>query len=155
MTFPMLPPPAPGLARSVIGLWRLVSREDYDREERRRIDPIMGETPLGVLCLAPGYFSAQFMKQDRAQAAGTGPSVAGANNSGAVNGYDAYFGTYSLDETSGTITVRLEGALSPENIGLALTRDIRVSADGLTIQLATTGSDGSPLTRTLRFSRVE
>ena len=148
-----LPPPSPGLARAVIGLWRLVSREDYDRDGRRRIDPIMGEHPLGVLSLAPGYFAAQFMNPDRSSLADRGPTPAGANNSAAVNGYDAYFGTYTLDEETGTITVRLEGALSPANIGQALTRDIRVDRDRLTIQLATTATDGTPVTRTLVFAR--
>jgi hypothetical protein len=29
------------------------------------IDSALGEDPLGVLCFAPGYFAAQFMKGDR------------------------------------------------------------------------------------------
>ena len=103
-----LPPPSPDLGSAIVGLWRLISREDYDRDGRRRIDPIMGPHPLGVLCFAPGYFAAQFMNPDRSDTSGTGPASSGANNSGAVNGYDAYFGTYTLDEVTGTVTVRLE-----------------------------------------------
>jgi hypothetical protein len=34
-----------------------------------------------------------------------------ANNSGAVNGYDAYFGSYELDPVLGTVAVRLEAGL--------------------------------------------
>jgi hypothetical protein len=148
-----LPPPSPDLGSAIVGLWRLISREDYDRDGRRCIDPIMGPHPLGVLCFAPGYFAAQFMNPDRTGTSATGPASSGANNSGAVSGYDAYFGTYTLDEVTGTVTVRLEGALSPANIGHALTRDIRVERDRLIIQLATTAVDGTPVTRTLTFAR--
>jgi hypothetical protein len=40
----------------------------------------------------------------------------GANNTAAVGGYDAYFGTYELDATRGTVVVKLEASLAPANI---------------------------------------
>ena len=33
------------------------------------------------------------------------------NNTQSMNGYDAYFGTFSVDEPNGTVTHHLEGAL--------------------------------------------
>lgn len=138
----------------MLGLWRLLSREDYDRDGGRCLDPIMGSQPLGMLSFGPGHFAAQFMNPDRSGSAAAGPRASGPNNSGSVNGYDAYFGSYTLDEVTGTITVRLEGALSPANIGQVLTRDIRATSDQLTIQLATTAVNGTPVTRTLTFARV-
>jgi Lipocalin-like domain len=148
-----LPPPSKDLSSAILGLWRLLTREDYDREGRRHIDPVMGPDPLGALSFSSGYFAAQFMSRDRSAPA---PAVvaAGANNSGAVDGYDAYFGSYTLDRTRGSITVQLEGALSPANIGHSFTRDIRVEDDRLTIRLATTAADGTPVTRTLTFRRA-
>jgi len=160
-----LPPPGPGLARAMLGNWRLHSREDHDREGRRLLDPVLGPDTLGMLSFAPGHFAAQFMKRDRESTAvdaparpgaaiGVSPARPGANNSSAANGYDAYFGTYSVDERAGTITVRLEGALSPSDIGHVLTREIRVEGDRLIIQLETTAFDGTPVTRRLVFQRL-
>jgi hypothetical protein len=149
-----LPSVSPGLATAVLGYWRLVSREDYDRDGRRNIDPVLGADPLGVLCFAPGHFAAQFSKRDRSIVqAGPGPA-AGANNSVAMNGYDAYFGTYGLDDAAGLLTVTLDAALSPSSAGQSYTRRIRVDGETLFIQLDTTATDGTPVTRTLRFVRV-
>ncbi len=135
----------------MLGLWRLLSREDYDDTGTRRIDPIMGPSPLGTLAFGPRWFAAQFMHPDR-EVAQSAP-VSGPNNSGAVNGYDAYFGSYEVDAVAGTVTVRLAGGLTAANIGQAYVRDLRVEGDRLWIQLRTATADGTPITRTLTFAR--
>ena len=77
-----------------------------------------------------------------------------APNSRAVGGYDAYFGTYTVDDAAGTVTQRLEGALAAENVGLVLTRAVRVTGDELVIQLDTASVEGTPVVRTLRWTRA-
>ena len=160
---PMKPDPLPApnaeLGKDVLGSWRLVSRDDYDREGRKLIDPILGADPLGMLTFAPGHFAAQFMNRRRGEKpfeTGTQASslTPGSNNSSAVDGYDAYFGTYEIDAREGTVAVSLQGALSPANIGLNLKREIRVADGQLLIRLATTAADGTPITRTLTFERI-
>jgi len=155
-----LPPPTADLADVVVGLWRLVSREDYDRSGRRLIDPVLGADPLGILAFSATRFSAQFTRRDRAAAAdaatpasSAGPAVPGANNSAASDGYDAYFGAYTVDARTGLVTVHLEGSIVPANVGLALTRELRVAGDRLYIRLDTNTSDGVPITRTLVFEQ--
>jgi hypothetical protein len=153
-----LPPPATDLGAAILGIWRLTSREDYDAGGRRLIDPVLGAEPLGILCFAPKQFAAQFMNRSRgldswSQTAGMAGPAAGVNNTGAVDGYDAYFGRYELDLAAGTIIVSLEGALSRGNIGMKATRDVRVAGDRLWIRLATNAADGTPITRTLTFER--
>jgi hypothetical protein len=107
-------------------------------------------------------FSAQFMRRGREVEA---PAVrdlvrepeeprTAANNTGAVGGYDAYFGTYDLDAARGTVAVTLEAALTPANIGKTFMRDVRVVADRLIIRLTTKAADGTPITRTLTFERL-
>lgn len=153
-----LPPPSPDLGRALVGTWGLESREDYDREGRRIIDPVLGADPLGMTSFAPGHFAAQFMNRRRSASPAPGMAsatpAAFANNSRAVDGYDAYFGTYTVDAAAGTITVTLEGSVAPANVGLTLTRDVRVMGDRLLIRLATTAVDGTPITRTLTFERL-
>ena len=149
-----LPSPAADLDRAILGMWRLISRIDLDDAGDRHIDPFLGADPIGVLCFTPNYFAAQLMNRKRDAAPGGGASPSGANNTSAVGGYDAYFGTYVFDSAAGTIATTLEGALSPENIGVTFTRDIRVVADRLLIRLATTATDGTPVTRTLTWERA-
>ena len=81
-------------------------------------------------------------------------AAAAPNNSRARAGYDAYFGTYSVDDERGTVTQRLTGALSAENVGQVLTRAMTVEGDTLTIALDTAAADGEPVTRTLVWRRV-
>ena len=141
------------LSQALIGTWRLLSREDVTASGERRIDPGLGADPLALLVYdRAGNFAAQFMKRDR-QAA---PAAAAAapNNSRAVGGYDAYFGSYTVDDAAGTVTQRLVGALSAENVGLVLTRSMQVRGDELVIRLDTASADGTPVLRTLRWRRA-
>ncbi|MBS0661895.1 MAG: lipocalin-like domain-containing protein [Verrucomicrobia bacterium] len=142
------------LRESLPGTWQLISREDRDRSGRIVDEPSLGRDPVALLYYdRTGHFAAQFMKRDR-----RGPSVdpvaAGPNNSRAQDGYDAYFGTYEINDRDGTITQRLLGALSRENIGLVVTRAMAVEGDTLTIRLETTGANREPVTRTLIWHRV-
>ena len=70
------------------------------------IDPFLGRDPIGILCFGPTHFAAQFMKRDRSDEERL-PNIQAKNNTAAVNGYDAYFGTYSVDEAAGTLATQL------------------------------------------------
>lgn len=142
------------LATQLIGTWRLLSREDRTGAGERRIDPGLGADPVALLVFdRAGNFAAQFMKRDRSSGEVAVATRAGANNSTAVNGYDAYFGKYTVDEGSGSVTTTLEGSLSPEDVGSVFTREMHVDGDTLTIKLATNSADGEPVTRTLTWRR--
>lgn len=80
--------------------------------------------------------------------------ASGPNNSRARGGYDAYFGTYTVDDAHGRVTQRLVGALSSENVGHVLTREMQVMDDVLTLHLETATASGEPVVRTLRWRRV-
>ena len=144
------------LSIALIGTWELRSREDRTHAGERRVDPALGADPVALLVYdAHGRFTAQFMKRDRSDLPPeAAPAAAGPNNSRARGGYDAYFGTYTVDDAAGTVTQRLTGALSPENVGQVLTRAMTVTGDELTIELETTSADGVPVIRTLRWGRV-
>ncbi len=154
MKKPAPPSTAPGLRSRLIGMWWLESRIDLDAAGQRRIDPIMGADPIGIVCFAADRFSAQFMRRDRSQAPAPPPAGAPANNSSAANGYDAYFGSYTVDEKAGTIRTTLEGAVTPTNVGSVFERHVAVADGKLTIRLATTAPDGTAITRTLTFRRL-
>jgi len=145
------------LSQALVGTWRLVSREDRTAAGERRFEPALGSDPVALLIYdRGGNFAAQFMKRDRQAAPPAHPPAASGapNNSRAVGGYDAYFGTYTVDDAAGTVTQRLEGALAAENVGLVLTRAMRVTGDELVIQLDTASVEGTPVVRTLRWTRA-
>ena len=147
-----LPPPTVNLAVTILGIWKLKSREDVDATGQVHIDPFLGRDPLGILCFGPTHFAAQFMKRDQSRQENMPQRVRAKNNTVAVNGYDAYFGT--LDEIGGTLTTHLEGSIFPENIGATYVRNVRVVSNELIIQLDTTALDGTTIIRTNTFSRI-
>lgn len=152
---PETSPPHRPLSVALIGTWELLSREDHTSSGARRVDPSLGADPVALLVYdRRGHFAVQFMKRERGFESEVGVTRAGSNNSRARGGYDAYFGTYSVDDERGAVTQRLIGALSPENVGQVLTRVMSVVGDELTIRLETTSVDGEPIVRTLRWRRV-
>lgn len=136
------------------GVWWLLSREDRATDGGRRIDPVLGVDAKGILTYANGRFSAQIMKRDRTDMPETNGASIGENNTGAVGGYDANFGTYSVDENSGEVLHRLEGALTAQNVGIEVSRSLTVDGDNLFTQLETTTIDGEPIVRTVIWERV-
>ena len=149
-----LPPPIANLRTAILGIWKLKSREDVDARAQVHIDPFLGRDPFGILCFGPTHFAAQFMKRDRSRQENMLQRVQAENNTVGVDGYDAYFGTYSIDEIAGTLTTHLEGSISPANIGATYIRDARVVGDELFIRLQTSALDGTAITRTNTFSRI-
>ena len=111
---------------------------------------------MGILVFSATRFALQLSRRDRGSAAPGAPaaaSQAGANNSAAANGYDAYFGSHTVDAGAGLVTTHLEGSIVPSNEGKTFTREIRVAAGRLYIRLDTNTPDGVPITRTLTFER--
>ena len=147
---------APGsLAQKLIGTWSLRSREDYNAAGERRPEPSLGSDPIALLYFdGGGNFAAQFMKRDRSSAPPEDAVSALPNNSRARGGYDGYFGTYVVDETTGVVSTLLLAALSQENVGQTYQRQIRVDGNILTLRLATSTATGEPVTRTLKWQRV-
>ena len=145
---------ASALSATLPGTWQLQSRVDITASGERRLEPSLGEDPVALLIYdRSGHFAAQFMRRDRSVMIPDGPGGA-KNNSRAQGGYDAYFGTYTIDDERATVTQTLLAALSAENVGHVLTRAMEVRDDTLVIRLETTAADGTEVTRTLTWQRV-
>jgi Lipocalin-like domain len=143
------------LAVALVGTWQLVSRTDVNQMGEQIVDPSLGSDPVALLIYdRAGHFAAQFMKRDRTTAIPSPTVAAAPNNTRARDGYDAYFGTYAVDEGARTVTQRLMGALEPANVGMVVTRAMQVDGETLTIALDTRSAKGDPVTRTLIWTRV-
>jgi Lipocalin-like domain len=147
-------PAKQALSATLPGTWQLLLRVDVTAAGERRPEPSLGEDPHALLIYdRSGNFAAQFMRRDRTVDVPDGPTGA-RNNSRAQGGYDAYFGTYAIDDEKSAVTQRLTGALSREHVGVVLTRTMNVEGDQLVITLDTNAADGTPVTRTLTWRRV-
>ena len=143
------------LSSDLPGTWMLESRIDVTKAGERCPEPLLGEDPIAILFLdRAGHFAAQFMKRDRSMVALPTAAAGPKNNTQALGGYDAYFGTYSVDDATGVVATTLMASLSPGNVGMVLQRSMEVKGDKLQIQLETTAPDGTPVIRTLSWRRV-
>jgi lipocalin-like protein len=154
MSSPVLSAPSGKLTTDIQGVWWLLSREDWTTSDERRIDPVMGADPIGILAYAKNKFTAQFMKRDRTIDTADETFAAGQNNTVAMSGYDAYFGSYAVDEDTGQVSHTIIGSVIPRNIGMTVLRNLRADENKLTIQLQTTTTEGEPITRTLTWKRI-
>ena len=142
------------LENAMQGTWWLLSREDYTKDGEKRIDPVLGSDPIAILVYAKNYFAAQFMKRDRNAESIMQTTSAGNNNTAAIGGYDAYFGTYQIDEPTNQVAHTLIGSINPANIGVTVYRNLQVQDDKLIIQLDTTTQKGEHVTRTLTWRKI-
>ncbi len=147
---------AHGSKGQLVGTWRLVSRTATGESGKPAEEPVLGAVPVGYLMYDPtGHVAVQLMRQNRSKAIDCAVSSSGPSDNSPlfVNGYEAYFGTYTEDDTNHTVTHHLEGALAASDLGKDLLRHFQVSGDTLTITLTTHSPQGLQ-NRTLKWERV-
>lgn len=138
----------------IAGAWQLESRTVKQGNGATVLDPVLGQQPAGRLFYdASGHMMLQMMRQGRAQAISVPSNPPDAKSSRIVLGYDAYFGTFTVNEAEGTITHRVEGSLFPEDLGKDFRRFYTLEGDTFTLRFTSPSPDGPALTRTLRFRR--
>lgn len=134
---------APSLKSQVAGTWRLMSAEDKNAQGQW-IPGTFGTPPSGYFIYdATGYASIQIMTTPPVTLSDpdNGPTPAEALQ--IFNNYIAYYGTWTVDES--TITVNVEGAWDPTQVGTAQARPYTVDGDTLII-----GSKAAGYIRTLQ-----
>jgi hypothetical protein len=169
------PAPATRSAREqMLGSWELQTRTVRRASGEVVDDAVLGEKPIGRLFYdASGHMALQMMRQGREQAIGEGAAPGDAASARVSLGYDAYFGTFTVNadagaaddadagaadgadgaEVRGTVTHHVQGSLFPEDLGKAFTRRFRVEGDTFELSFTSPASDGSEITRTLVFQR--
>ena len=119
-----LAPPPPSIKDQLIGTWRLVARDVVRTDGNSSLDPAYGpKYPIGYIMYdRTGHMAVQFMGLDRP-------------NDQSSRAYNAYFGTYTIDESSRPprVSHHMEGSLDPRDIGQTAVRDILLNGDELKI----------------------
>ncbi len=114
-----------------VGTWKLVSSEyRFSNGETLKL------YDAGVLMYdAQGNMSVQLMQSNRpafAQADRLGGTLEETQT--AFQGYQAYYGTYTIDETQRAVTHHLQGSLLPNWVGVDQVRFFELSGNRLTLR---------------------
>jgi hypothetical protein len=130
---------AQSIKEKLIGTWLLVSSQDT-RSDGTKTDAF-GPNPLGMLMFdASGHFSQIFMRADLPKTESRNRGTPEQDRA-VVAGSNAYFGTYSVDEATGTINQHYLGSIFAAFIGRDAKRIIAsLTADELRLRIPATST---------------
>jgi hypothetical protein len=114
-----------------VGTWILQVIEQKNEAGNWTESDLLGPHPLGILIYDEhGNMAAQLVRRDR--------SIPDPEGSPAelVHGYVAYFGTYEVDSTAGTVTHHRSAHVNPELGHLTVARYFRFEGDTLVLTVA-------------------
>lgn len=151
-----------GVVDQLVGSWSRVSRVTTGVDGSVLNDAGLSATPTGILVYdRSGHVAAQLSRPGRtvamlADECQDAQKVKGTNDTAqTILGYDAYFGTYTVNVQDGIVTHHLESAIFPGDIGKSITRRFTLSGDTLKISFNTRLRDQTPVTRTLVWKRMK
>ena len=135
---------------SIIGTWRVVSVETI-RPNGEALTDWLGQHPTGTIVYLPsGYMAVQIMRDPRPIIAGAGyENAKPAEKVTAMDGYYAYYGTYEVDASSGTVVHNIQASLRPNEVGIRYQRRFELIGDRLTLTTTPSNQSGES-----RFNRL-
>lgn len=150
------PAEKPPTTNRLVGTWRLVSIEER-RADGQRVTPLdYGPEPVGILMYdATGHMAAQAMRRGRPRFGSDDVHLAPPEKAKtAFVGYNAYFGTYTVDERQGVVIHHVEASLIPDWEGTDQRRRFTLSGDTLILEPPAFKAQGETRTRRLTWQRV-
>lgn len=133
-----------GLKQRIVGTWMLVSIL-LIAPDGKRTEPPIGPNAKGMLILDPaGYFSWILLSSDIPKVASNSlPAATDAEKKAMGQGTLTYFGTYTVDEASTALVMRIEISSYPNFSGAEQRRTIKLENDELTLTNPTAANAGS------------
>ena len=125
-------------AEQLLGTWRLVSVETV-RPNGEVIFPFYGQHPEGLLVYEnTGWMSVQIVSDPKPQVPRSSSregflAAPPTEKAQAVDGYYAYFGTWTVDTAGSTITHHIQQSLYPAERGESGVRKASIQGDLLTL----------------------
>ena len=119
--------PVSSLQDQIVGTWKLESR--VTKKPDGSVTPLPGwdEAPGYITYDRSGFMSVQFMQLSRTKENG-------------ASGYTAYFGPYTVDESTRTVTHHIIGDLNPDGVGANQPREVRLEGDELSLYIRAANS---------------
>jgi hypothetical protein len=125
-------PSLKSVQKQLVGTWKLISAEDKDPTTGKWKPYTFGNPPSGYFIYdATGHASIQIMTTPPVTIASPDQGPTPQEALAIFNGYIAYDGTYTVDEAN--ITVKVEGAWDPRQVGSPQARPYQLKADRLII----------------------
>jgi hypothetical protein len=121
------PPPASSLRDQMIGTWKLESRVTKKPDGSVTTLPGWDGAPGYITYDPNGFMSVQFMQLHRTK------------ESGAM-GYTAYFGAFTVDESTKTVTHHIVGDVNPDGVGANQPREVVLEGDALSLYIRNANS---------------
>jgi ketosteroid isomerase-like protein len=138
-----------------VGTWRFVSIEQ--RNAQGELLPVISGRTGFIIYTPTGHMAVQLMEDDRKEFAGAQPS--GEEARAALASYNAYSGTFTVNEAQGTVIHHRQTKLTPGTVdalgGTDVIRSYRFSGNQLMLTPPPRMIDGEELTRTLVWERIE
>ena len=128
MGFALLPGSAlaqqKSLKEQLVGTWTVVSWDQTAKDGTHF--QRFGASPKGVNVFAPnGHFYIMFARADLPRIAASDPmKTTPEENKAVMEGSIAYFGTYTVDEATETISLRVEASTFPNQVGSEQKRNL-------------------------------
>jgi hypothetical protein len=121
------------LKEQLTGTWTIVSNDNVAPDGTKR--QLFGPNPKGVLILASNGLYTQIIVNPDVPKFKINNRLEGTpeENTAAVRGTTATFGTWSVDEASKTLIVRNEGGRFPNQVGTETKRPVAVVGDQLRV----------------------
>jgi hypothetical protein len=138
-----------------VGTWRLKSAEA--QFANGEIGRPYGENPHGYIIYdGSGHMAVQFMNPERPVFSGRDKSLGtDGETRAAILSYEAYFGTYEVDEANGEVHHHVEGSLFPNWTDSDQCRFFKFADGGLVLSTAEIPYNGTTLIGRLAWQRVE
>jgi len=114
--------PIPSLREQMIGTWKLEAR--VVKKPDGSVAPLPGwDSAVGYITYdRTGFMSLQFMQLNRTKESST-------------NSYVAYFGPYTVDEHTKTVTHHHTGDLNPDGVAANQPREVMLEGDKLSLYI--------------------
>ena len=130
------------LKEQLAGTWTIISNDNVAPDGTKR--QLFGPNPKGILVLADNGQYAQIIVHPDRPNFKVNNRLEGTpeENTAAVHGTTATFGTWSVDEANKTITVRNEGSMFPNQVGTESKRSVTLQGDQLRVSNPTPASGG-------------
>ena len=117
--------PMPAAAQTIEGRWKLLAAEDLRADGTVARHP-WGPNPVGSIVVDRGWCYVQIMSSDVPAFTGAAPPIGDQMSAMLLSSYIAYSGACTVDNTEGSVTLKVDAAWRPNYVGTEQKRFFRI-----------------------------